>query len=281
VAAGLEIGSEHSIAAAILAEATNRKVEPLDVKDLMTTPGVGVSGRYLEYRLFAGGPALLTKNRIDIEVQDLVAADAANSAGHTVIYVVRDAVLLGFIALGDVIRETSADAVYELQRMGKRVAMLTGDAHGVANAVAAKLGIDEVYAEVLPHQKAQVVADIQASGVTVAMVGDGVNDAPALAQANVGIAIGSGTNVAVESAGIVLISDDPLAVADAIALARRSYAKMVQNLWWGAGYNLIAIPLAAGVLFPIGLLLSPAVGAVLMSLSTIIVAANAQLLRKD
>jgi Cu2+-exporting ATPase len=264
-----------------LAEAASRKIEPLDVKDVMTTPGVGVSGRFAEYRLFAGGPALLTKNRIDIDVQDLVAADGANSSGNTVIYVVRDATLLGFIALGDQLRETSEDAVYQLQRLGKRVAMLTGDAHGVANSVAAKLGINEVYAEVLPHQKAEVVASLQAGGATVAMVGDGVNDAPALAQANVGIAIGTGTNVAVESAGVVLLSDDPLAVVGAITLAKRSYAKMVQNLWWGAGYNILAIPLAAGALAPIGLVLSPAVGAVLMSVSTIVVAANAQLLRKD
>ena len=281
VAAGLEKGSEHSIAQAILAEAATRKIEPLDVKDVMTTPGVGVSGRFDEYRLFAGGPALLTKNRIDIEVQDLVAADSANSSGNTVIYVVRDATLLGFIALGDQLRDTSEEAVYQLQRLGKRVAMLTGDAHGVANSVAAKLGIDEVYAEVLPHQKAEVVATLQAAGATVAMVGDGVNDAPALAQANVGIAIGTGTNVAVESAGVVLLSDDPLAVVGAITLAKRSYAKMVQNLWWGAGYNILAIPLAAGALAPIGLVLSPAIGAVLMSVSTIVVAANAQLLRKD
>jgi Cu2+-exporting ATPase len=279
VAAGLEGGSEHVIARAILAEAAKRKVKPLEVKDVMTTPGVGVSGRFGEYRLFAGGPSLLTSMRIDIEVQDLIAADAANSAGQTVIYVVRDTVLLGFVTLRDQVREASEEAVYQLQRMGMRVAMLTGDAHGVANALASELGIDEVYAEVLPHQKAEVVASLQAGGARVAMVGDGVNDAPALAQANVGIAIGTGTNVAVESAGVVLISDDPMAVLSAISLSRRSYAKMVQNLLWGAGYNVIAIPLAAGAFG--GLVLSPAVGAVLMSLSTLIVAANAQLLRKD
>jgi len=279
VAAGLESGSEHAIARAILAEAAKRKVKPLEVKDVMTTPGVGVSGRFGEYRLFAGGPALLTANRIDIEVQDLMAADAANTAGQTVIYIVRDTALLGFVTLGDRVRETSHEAVYQLQRMGKRVAMLTGDAHGVANAVAAQLGIDEVYAEILPHQKAEVVANLQSNGARVAMVGDGVNDAPALAQANVGIAIGSGTNVAVESAGVVLISDDPLAVLSAMGLSKRSYTKMVQNLFWGAGYNVLAIPLAAGAFA--GLVLSPAVGAVLMSLSTLIVAANAQLLRKD
>ena len=281
VVAGLEVGSEHSIAKAILALAEEREVAPLEVRDLMTTPGIGVSGRVDEYRMFAGGPALLTKNRIDVDVQDLVAADTANAAGDTVIYVVRDATLLGFVSLGDTIRESSHEAVEELQRAGKRVAMLTGDAHGVANAVATKLGIDEVFAEVLPHQKAEVVQGIQAKGLTVAMVGDGVNDAPALAQAEVGIAIGSGTNVAVESADVVLMASDPRAVFDAIRLAKQSYAKMVQNLIWGAGYNVIALPLAAGAFEPIGLTLTPAVGAVLMSLSTIVVAFNAQLLRKD
>jgi Cu2+-exporting ATPase len=151
----------------------------------------------------------------------------------------------------------------------------------VVNAVAKELGITDVYAEVLPHQKAEVVSALQAKGNTVAMIGDGINDAPALSQADVGIAIGTGTAVAVESADIVLVSDDPVSVAKAVSLAKRSYAKMVQNLWWGAGYNLLAIPLAAGVLNSLGFVLSPAIGAVLMSLSTIIVAANAQLLRRQ
>jgi len=280
VAAGAERESEHSLAGAILAEAKKRDIAPIDLKDLMTIPGIGVSGRFEEYRVSVGGPALLTKNRIDIDVQDLYAADAANSAGYTVVYVVRDTLLLGFIAVGDVIRPTSADAVWELQQLDKKVALLTGDAHGVARAVAEKLHIDETYAEVLPAQKAEAVAALQAKGRVVAMVGDGINDAPALSQADVGIAIGSGTDVAVEAADIVLISSDPESVAKAIRLAKRSYAKMVQNLWWGAGYNLVAIPLAAGVLQPIGIVLSPAVGAILMSLSTVIVAANAQLLRR-
>jgi Cu2+-exporting ATPase len=281
VAAGLEVGSEHSLATAIVAEAAKRGIEPVEVKDVMTNPGIGVNGRVGEFRVFAGGPALLTKQKIDIDVQDLVVADAANTAGYTVVYVVRDTLLLGFVAIGDVMRPTSAQAVAQLQAMGKTVAILSGDAHGVVNAVAKELGINDVYAEVLPHQKAEVVSGLQAKGNTVAMIGDGINDAPALSQADVGIAIGTGTAVAVESADIVLVSDDPVSVAKAVSLAKRSYTKMVQNLWWGAGYNLVAIPLAAGVLNSLGFVLSPAVGAVLMSLSTIIVAANAQLLRRQ
>ena len=196
------------------------------------------------------------------------------------VFVVRNSELLGSIEVGDVIRAESKQAVHDLLSRRIRVAMITGDANGVAEAVASELGITEVFAEVLPHQKADIVRKLQADGSKVAMVGDGVNDAPALAQANVGIAIGAGTDVAIESAGLVLLSNDPTAVAKAIDLSKRSVAKMTQNLWWAAGYNLIAIPLAAGALMSIGFVLSPALGAVLMSLSTIIVAANAQLLRK-
>jgi Cu2+-exporting ATPase len=281
VAAGLEQESEHSIAGAILAEAQARGIDPVPVKDIMSIPGIGVSGRIDEFKLQAGGPAILTKNRIDVDVQDLYAADAANSAGYTSVYVLRNDLLLGFIAIGDVTRPTSADAVWELHQLDKKVAILTGDAHEVAKAVGKELDIEEIYAEVLPARKAEAVSDLQAKGRVVAMVGDGINDAPALTQADVGIAIGSGTDVAVESADIVLVSDDPESVAKAIKLAKRSYAKMLQNLWWGAGYNIIAIPLAAGVFQPIGLVLSPAVGAILMTASTIVVAANAQLLRRQ
>jgi Cu2+-exporting ATPase len=281
LAAGLEAESEHSLAGAILAEAQKRKVEPLEVKDLMTVPGMGVSGRFDEYRVFAGGPALLTRQNIEIDVHSLLAANAATELGQTVVFVVRDQYLLGFVAVGDQLRDTAIDAVQALKAQGKRVAMLTGDANGVATAVANQLGIDEIYAEVLPHQKAQVIEQIRATGVTVAMVGDGVNDAPALASADVGIAIGAGTDVAIDSAGLVLISNDPVSVSRAIELAKRSYAKMIQNLFWAAGYNILAIPLAAGAFIGAGLVLTPAVGAVLMSLSTIIVAANAQLLRRS
>jgi Cu2+-exporting ATPase len=184
------------------------------------------------------------------------------------------------LALTDVVRPQSAEAVRRLKKAGIRVAMLTGDSHAVANAVAKQLGIDEVFAEVLPGQKADVVAGLQEDHTRVAMVGDGVNDAPALARADVGIAIGAGTDVAIESAGIVLASSDPRAVLDMIKLSRATYRKMQQNLFWATGYNVIGIPLAAGVLFGAGILLSPALGALFMSVSTIVVALNAQLLRR-
>lgn len=182
--------------------------------------------------------------------------------------------------LADVIRPESRQAVLALKKTGKRVAMLTGDNAGVAAWVANQLGIDEYFAEVLPEHKADVVKKLQKDGSVVAMVGDGVNDAPALTQADVGIAIGAGTDVAIESAGIVLVSSDPRGVAKVITLSKATYRKMVQNLFWGAGYNVIAIPLATGVTAGLGFVLSPALGAVFMSLSTIIVAANAQLLRR-
>jgi Cu2+-exporting ATPase len=199
--------------------------------------------------------------------------------GSSVQFVLLDSKLAGAIALEDKVREVSRDAIDGLHRRGIRVAMITGDAQNVADTVARDLGIDEVFAEVLPENKAKVVSDLQARGHLVAMVGDGVNDAPALAQAGVGIAIGAGTDVAIESAGIVLASDDPRAVLGTAELSRASYRKMVQNLVWATGYNVVAIPLAAGVFAFADFSITPAVGAVLMSLSTIIVALNAQLLR--
>ena len=280
IAGGLEQFSEHSIGHAIVAEAQRRRVELIPTTDFRTVPGQGVAGVQEAKSVLVGGPVLLTGRNIDVHVSDLVKADAANHAGNTVVYVVLEGQLLGYIELGDVIRETSDQAVHALRLMRKRVGLITGDAQGVATAVAKQLSIGEVFAEVLPHQKADLVRRVQLDRSKVAMVGDGVNDAPALAQADVGVAIGAGTDVAIESAGVILISSDPTAVPQMIDLSKRSYVKMVQNLIWGAGYNVIAIPLAAGALMPIGLVLSPALGAVLMSLSTIIVAANAQLLRR-
>jgi P-type Cu2+ transporter len=197
-----------------------------------------------------------------------------------VLYVARDDKVLGALALEDAIRPESRQAVAGLHRLGKRVVMITGDARQVAEAVAAELGVDEVFAEVLPEDKDATVAELQGRGLAVAMVGDGVNDAPALARADVGIAIGAGTDVAIESAGIVLVSDDPRGVLGVIRLSRASYTKMLQNLAWATGYNLLAVPLAAGVLAWAGITLAPALGAVLMSASTIVVALNAQLLRR-
>jgi P-type Cu2+ transporter len=196
------------------------------------------------------------------------------------LYVVRDGQIIGVLALEDEIRSESKQAVDELHAHGIRVVMITGDANSVAQSVAKRLGIDEVFAEVLPEDKAQAVTDLQRRGFVVAMVGDGVNDAPALASADVGLAIGAGTDVAIESAGIVLASSDPRAVLGVIRLSKASYRKMVQNLVWGAGYNVVAIPLAAGVFAFAGVTLAPAVAAVLMSVSTIVVALNAQLLRR-
>jgi P-type Cu2+ transporter len=194
--------------------------------------------------------------------------------------VVRDDKVVGAVSLEDAVRPESRRAVTELHRMGKRVVMLTGDARQVAETVAAELGVDEVLAEVLPEDKDQAVVDLQARGVSVAMVGDGVNDAPALAQADVGIAIGAGTDVAIESAGIVLAANDPRGVVGVLRLSQASYRKMLQNLGWATGYNLVAVPVAAGALAWAGITLAPAVGAVLMSASTIVVALNAQLLRR-
>jgi Cu2+-exporting ATPase len=205
--------------------------------------------------------------------------EAAESRGQSVIYLIQNDQVVAAFALADVIRPESKTAVARLHALGVEVAMLTGDSQAVADAVAAELGIDQVFAEVLPEHKDQKVSELQAQGQQVAMVGDGVNDAPALARSDVGIAIGSGTDVALESAGIILVKDNPLDVVKVFTLSRASRRKMVQNLWWAAGYNVAALPLAAGILAPFGILLSPAVGALLMSLSTVIVAVNAQLMR--
>jgi Cu2+-exporting ATPase len=208
-------------------------------------------------------------------------AEEAGSNAQTVVYLVRDGQAVTAIALADVIREESRQAVEALHDMGIEVAMLTGDSEDVARAVAADLGIDTYFAEVLPEDKDKKIIELQKQWQKVAMVGDGVNDAPALTRADIGIAIGSGTDVAVEAADIVLVQNNPVGVVRLITLSRKSYRKMQENLVWAAGYNVFAIPLAAGVLAPIGILLSPAIGAVLMSLSTIIVAVNAQFLRRS
>jgi Cu2+-exporting ATPase len=227
-----------------------------------------------------GGPGLVRE--LGVQVPDDTAARAAewSAQGSTVLYVLRDGEVLGALALADTVREESRQAVSTLRARNVRTVMITGDARPVAEAVGAQVGVDEVVAEVLPQDKDSAVAALQARGHTVAMVGDGVNDAPALARADVGIAIGAGTDVAIESAGVVLASSDPRAVLSVITLSRSGYRKMLQNLWWAAGYNLVSVPLAAGVLAGVGFVLPPAVGAILMSLSTIVVAANAQLLRR-
>jgi Cu2+-exporting ATPase len=227
-----------------------------------------------------GGPMLLRDLGVAPPPALVGRVDSWRSRGAAVLHVVRDRDVVGALALEDQVRPESREAVDALHRRGVRVAMITGDARQVANAVGADLGIDEVFAEVLPQDKNTQVAELQRRGHVVAMVGDGVNDAPALARADVGIAIGAGTDVAIQSAGVVLASSDPRGVIGVIELSRAGYRKMLQNLAWAAGYNVAAIPLAAGVLAPVGIVLAPAVGAVLMSISTIVVAFNAQLLRR-
>ncbi|GAA1582929.1 heavy metal translocating P-type ATPase [Kribbella karoonensis] len=252
----------------------------LVASDFRSLTGRGVQAVVDGSEIAVGGPAYLRENGLG--EPDALAASVTEwkERGAAVLHVVRDGQVLGAIALEDEVREESRQAVAALHQRGVKVAMITGDAHQVADAVARELGIDEVFAEVLPQDKDAKVAELQARGLKVAMVGDGVNDAPALARAEVGIAIGAGTDVAIESAGVVLAADDPRAVLSVIELSKASYRKMWQNLVWATGYNVITVPLAAGVLAFAGVVVSPAVGALLMSISTIVVALNAQLLRR-
>jgi Cu2+-exporting ATPase len=229
---------------------------------------------------YVGGPRLLEMLSLTPQGNVKDFTDAANNNVQSVVYVTTKDKIIAAISIADVIRPESKQAVRSLREMGIEVAMLTGDSQAVAKAVANQLGIQRVFAEVLPEHKDQKVIELQQQGKRVAMVGDGVNDAPALTRADVGIAIGGGTDVAIESAGIILVNSNPLDVVKIFKLSRASYSKMIQNLWWAAGYNIFAIPLAAGVLANWGILLSPAVGALLMSVSTIVVALNAQLLRR-
>jgi Cu2+-exporting ATPase len=253
--------------------------DPPPAGDFRAMTGRGVQARVDGAVVAVGGPALL--RQLDVAEPAELAGQLGGwrGRGATVLFVVRDDKVVGALALEDAVRPESREAVEELHRLGLRVVMLTGDARQVAEAVAADLRVDEVLAEVLPEDKDAAVADLQRRGLKVAMVGDGVNDAPALARADVGVAIGAGTDVAVESAGIVLASDDPRGVLGVIRLSRAAYRKMLQNLGWATGYNLVAVPLAAGALAWAGVTLAPAVGAVLMSASTLVVALNAQLLR--
>jgi Cu2+-exporting ATPase len=276
LAASVEADSEHPLGRAIVEGARARGIEALAVESFEALPGRGARGRVEGREVAVGGPRLLA----DLGLEPDPASEAWARDGRTVLHVVVDGAVAGAIALEDEVRPESAEAVERLHGMGLTVAMITGDAQAVADSVARRLGVDEVAAQVLPADKATAVRRFQAGGRKVAMVGDGVNDAPALATADVGIAIGAGTDVAVESAGIVLVRSDPRDVVGAIELSRATYAKMVQNLAWATGYNVLAIPVAAGLLVPWGIDLPMAVGAVAMSASTIIVAANAQLLRR-
>ncbi|MFI6832889.1 copper-translocating P-type ATPase [Kribbella sp. NPDC050241] len=284
LAAAVEADSEHPLAKAIVRAHSDRvpagRGRAAVASEFRSLTGRGVQAVVNGAEVAVGGPAFLREYGVP-EPAELEADVAAwKGRGAAVLHVVRDGRVLGAIALEDEVREESRQAVDALHRRGVKVAMITGDAHQVADAVARELGIDEVFAEVLPQDKDAKVAELQARGLKVAMVGDGVNDAPALARAEVGIAIGAGTDVAIESAGVVLAADDPRAVLSVITLSKASYRKMWQNLAWATGYNVITVPLAAGVLAFAGILVSPAVGAILMSISTIVVALNAQLLRR-
>jgi Cu2+-exporting ATPase len=279
LAAAVESDSEHPLARAIVVAARSRGAVPA-ASGFTSMTGRGVRATVDGATVAVGGPTMLRESGFDVPDGLVDQIGRWQDRGAAVLHVVRDGEVVGALALEDEVRPESRQAIEALHDLDVKVVMITGDARQVADAVAADLGIDEVFAEVLPEDKDKAVSELQSRGHTVAMVGDGVNDAPALARADVGLAIGAGTDVAIESAHVVLASDDPRAVLSVIRLSRATYRKMVQNLWWAAGYNLAAIPLAAGVLAWAGIVLSPALGAVLMSLSTIVVALNAQLLRR-
>ena len=280
IAAALEGDSEHLIAQAIRRFARDQKLSLPSISNFSALKGRGVQATIDNETYYVGGPRLLEMFSLKPSANMATFTDSANNKAQSVVYLINKDRIIAAIAVADVIRRESKQAVDELNKMGIEVAMLTGDSQAVAKAVASQLGIQRVFAEVLPEHKDQKVMELQKLGKRVAMVGDGVNDAPALTRANVGIAIGGGTDVAIESAGLILVNSNPLDVVKIFKLSRASYSKMIQNLWWAAGYNIVAIPLAAGVLVNWGILLSPAIGALLMSVSTIVVAINARLLRR-
>ncbi|MDZ4167050.1 MAG: copper-translocating P-type ATPase [Coriobacteriia bacterium] len=280
LAAAVEGDSEHPVARAIATRAAEESTDVPHAHGFTALPGTGVRATMDGREVAVGGPALLASEDLDVPQALADTASRAAEAGRSVVYLVDAGEVRALFVIADAVRPESREAIERLHEVGIEVAMLTGDAEGVARSVAGELGIDRVLAEVLPADKAAEIEKLQAGGKRVAMVGDGVNDAPALVTADVGIAIGAGTEVAVEAGDVVLVRSDPRDVPAIISLSRATYRKMLQNLWWAAGYNIVAIPLAAGVLAGWGIVLSPAVGAVLMSASTVIVAGNAQLLRR-
>ncbi|MGZ0212871.1 MAG: copper-translocating P-type ATPase [Actinomycetales bacterium] len=280
LAAAVEADSEHPSARAIVAAARERSLQVPVASGFASLTGRGVTADIGASAVAVGGPNLIKAERLEVPTALAQQTQPWVDRGASVLHVIRDGQVIGAVSLEDEIREESRQAIAALQKRGIRVAMITGDAQQVADAVAAELHIDEVFAQVLPEDKDKKVGELQSRGLKVAMVGDGVNDSPALARAEVGIAIGAGTDVAMESAGVVLAGNDPRAVLSMVDLSRASYRKMIQNLVWATGYNIIAVPLAAGVLAFAGVAISPAVAAILMSVSTIVVALNAQLLRR-
>jgi len=280
MAAAVERESEHPIAQGIVSTAAERKLTLPQISNFSSTAGQGVEADVGGRRIALGGPAMLGKTGVQLPPELAAAVERASSRGQASITMLRDGAAVAVLVVADAIRPESREAVDQLHAQGIRVIMMTGDAKAVAMAVASDLGIDQVFAEVLPEQKASKIEEVQRLGQRVAMVGDGVNDAPALLTADVGVAIGAGTDVAVEAGDVVLVRSDPRDIPRIVNLSKATYRKMIQNLWWAAGYNVIAIPLAAGVLAGRGIVLSPAVGAILMSGSTVVVAINAQLLRR-
>ena len=276
LAAAAEADSEHPLARAIVAAAKDRGLDVPAATEFKASPALGVTARVEGALIRVGGPSMLREE----SAQPVAESEAWKDEGAIILHIVSDGETIAGLRLADEIRPESREAIDALHKQGSRVVMITGDANTVANTVAADLGIDQVFAGVRPEDKSVKIKELQDQGRRVAMVGDGVNDAPALAQADVGIAIGAGTDVAIASAGVILASDDPRSVLSVAVLSRQSYRKMQQNLAWAAGYNAFAVPLAAGVLAPIGFVLPMAVGALLMSISTIVVALNAQLLRR-
>ena len=274
--AAAESDSEHPLARAIVKAAADRELDVPTSSNFSSSPAVGVKAVVDGTTIEVGGPYLLEQH----DVHELPVADSWREQGAIILHVLADGVVIGALRLADAVRPESRDAVDALHARDVQVMMITGDAPAVAETVAEELGIDRVFAGVRPEDKAAKVSELQDAGHRVAMVGDGVNDAPALAQSDVGIAIGAGTDVAIGSAGVILASSDPRAVLSVIELSRATYRKMTQNLWWAAGYNLVSVPLAAGILAPVGIILPMSVGAVLMSASTVVVALNAQLLRR-
>ena len=277
--AGVEINSEHLMARAIVTYVQSRSLNPATASDFKAFPGKGASARIEGKTVFVGGLSLLKELNLESELED-ERLRALASSGQTLVFTVIGGQIAGAVALNDRLKPESFEAVKKLKQLNIKVLMLTGDSEVVAAQVARELGIDNYFAGLLPPEKAEKIKQIRESGQKVAMVGDGINDAPALATADVGIAIGAGTDVAIESADLILIKNNPADIATIIQLSRKTFTKMVQNLWWAAGYNIVAIPLAAGLLYQQGLVISPALGAVLMSLSTVIVALNSQTLKK-
>ena len=276
-AATIENDSEHPIARGILAEAKLKELELLEMSNFNSITGVGIEGTIDDKQVKVVSPGYVRKQKIDFDDKNF---NKWSEQGKTVVFLLVNEELAGAIALADKIKESSKQTIEQLHKRNIKAIMLTGDNQKVANYVAEQIGIDEVYAEVMPNEKADKVTEIQERGLVVAMTGDGINDAPALTKADVGIAVGAGTDIAMDSADIVLVDSNPKDILAIFSLSKKTYNKLVQNLIWATGYNVIALPLAAGVLAPWGIILSPAVGAILMSLSTIIVAINAQLLHR-